>query len=71
MYKTLDELCSDVELATLRCNVDEFARSLGGAYGDGHEAVQRAEQLSAAIQRLEWALARKPPRSRSAAAGQS
>ena len=59
----------DVKLARLRSNVDDFAITLGGEYGENHEAVHRAEQLSAAIQRLEWALARQRPRSRSAVTG--
>ena len=59
----------DVHLAALRADIDDFSRRLGSEYGEGNEVVQRAEQLSAAIQRLEWALARQRPRSRSASAG--
>ena len=58
-------------LAILRGDIDEFTRTLSVEYGEDNEAAQRAEQLSAAIQRLEWALARQRPRSRTAMAGGS
>jgi hypothetical protein len=56
-------------LAALRVNIDDLTQVLGHEYGGDNEAVQRAEQLSAAIQRLEWALARQGLRSRSATVG--
>jgi ribosome-associated translation inhibitor RaiA len=59
MFRTLDALPSgalDAQLATLRTNIDDLTRSLDDEYGANNEAVHRAEQLSAAIQRLEWRL---------------
>jgi len=47
------------ELAHLRGDIDGLAARFSNEYGGGNEAVQRAEQLAAAIQRLEWALARQ------------
>ncbi len=47
------------ELAHLRRDIDGLAARFSSEYGGSNEAVQRAEQLAAAIQRLEWALARQ------------
>ena len=57
------------ELAELRSDVAGLAHRFGSEYGGGTEPAQRAEQLVAAIQRLEWALARQQSRCMSAAAG--
>lgn len=56
------------ELADLRRDVDGLAARFGSEYGESNEAAQRAEQLAAAVQRLEWALARQQLRTMSAAA---
>jgi hypothetical protein len=73
MLKRLNEPLSpvllDIQLAQLRASIDALTRDLSAKHGENNEPVQRAEQLSAAIQRLEWALARQQPRTRSAAAG--
>lgn len=58
-----------MQLAALRANIDELAQKLGDQYRGTDEPMNRAEQLSAAIQRLEWALERHRVRSRSAAVG--
>ena len=58
----------DTQLAMLRADVDQLARCLGHEYGEDNEAASRAEQLSGAIQRLEWALQRQGARRRPAAA---
>ena len=58
----------DVQLAALRADIDELARSFSDEYDEDSEPVQRAEQLSAAIQRLEWALERQRHRRRFATA---
>ena len=55
------------ELADLRLDVDGLAARFSKDYGCGNEAAQRAEQLSAAIQRLEWALSRQQLRRMAAA----
>jgi hypothetical protein len=56
-----------VELTRLRTDFDSLAiRPDAEADTD---IVNRAEQVSAAIQRLEWALERQLPRSRSASSG--
>ncbi|HEX5228485.1 MAG TPA: hypothetical protein VFW44_12275 [Bryobacteraceae bacterium] len=47
------------ELAALRSEFDRLTYRFTLAWGGENEAAQRAEQLSAAIQRLEWALARQ------------
>jgi hypothetical protein len=47
------------DLASLRVGVDRLAAKLCSEGGESDEASQRAEQLSAAIQRLEWALERR------------
>lgn len=47
------------ELAELRAEVDRLTFRFTLAYGGDNEAAQRAEQLAASIQRLEWALARQ------------
>ena len=57
------------ELGTLRAGVDELRASLSGKYGPSHEIVQRTEGLSAAIQRLEWAISRQQLRGMSATSG--
>jgi chromosome segregation ATPase len=57
------------ELAELRGDVDGLAARFNNEYGGGNEAAQRAEQLAAAIQRLEWALARQHLRRLSAVSG--
>jgi hypothetical protein len=59
----------DAQLAALRINIDDLTQILGDEYGGDNEAAHRAEQLSAAIQRLEWALARHELRSRCSTAG--
>jgi hypothetical protein len=56
------------ELANLRGDVDGLAARFTNEYGGGNETAQRAEQLGAAIQRLEWALSRQQSRKLSAAA---
>lgn len=56
------------DLADLRGDMDGLALRFRLEYGGSNEAVQRAEQLAGAIQRLEWALARQMPRGLSAAA---
>lgn len=57
------------ELAQLRGDVDGLAARFSSEYGGSNEAVQRAEQLAAAIQRLEWALSRQQVRKMTAAVG--
>jgi hypothetical protein len=57
------------ELAALRGDVGGLATRFSNEYGVSNEAAQRAEQVAAAIQRLEWALARQHMRSLSAASG--
>ena len=52
----------NVQLTMLRAHIDELARSLANDYGESDETTLRAEQLSAAIQRLEWALQRQKTR---------
>lgn len=44
------------ELAALRNGIDGLTARLREKHGDGDQAALRAEQVSAAIQRLEWAL---------------
>jgi hypothetical protein len=48
-----------LELANLRRDVDWLAVRFADEYGNQDEAAQRAEQLAAAILRLEWALSRR------------
>jgi len=56
-----------IELTRLRTDFDGLAtRPDAGAVAD---VVNRVEQVSAAIQGLEWALERQSPRSRSARSG--
>jgi hypothetical protein len=55
------------ELADLRGDVDGLAARFTNEYGRANETTQRAEQLGAAIQRLEWALSRQQSRKLSAA----
>lgn len=50
------------ELASLRSEVDGLAASLKKDHGEEAEVTVRAEELSAAIQRLEWAVLRWQPR---------
>ena len=57
------------ELSTLRASVDELGAEFNGRYGSSDEVAQRTEALSAAIQRLEWAVSRHESRRMSAAAG--
>jgi hypothetical protein len=57
------------ELATLRASVDELGAAFVDKYGQSDEVVQRTEALSAAIQRLEWAISRQQLRRMSAASG--
>jgi hypothetical protein len=57
------------QLAGLRGEADGLAARFTNEYGAGDEATQRAEQLGAAIQRLEWALSRQQSRKMSAASG--
>lgn len=59
------ELSSD--LALLRARFDEFAAK--SQLEREIEVTERAQQVSAAIQRLEWAIARQRPRSRAASSG--
>jgi hypothetical protein len=47
------------ELADLRSDVDYLTVRFTREYGGNNEASERAQQLAAAIQRLEWALARQ------------
>ena len=56
------------ELATLRGDIDGLTVRFSNEYGVSNEPAQRAEQLAAAIQRLEWALARQHMRKMSAVA---
>lgn len=55
------------ELARVRSDVDGLAARFASEYGNYSEAVERAEQLSAAIQRLEWAISRLQLRKMAAA----
>ncbi len=59
------------ELAALRADLDALAGRLSGRYGEESAAAARAEQASASVQRLEWALAKPQARRKStyAAAG--
>jgi hypothetical protein len=57
------------ELADLRGDVDGLTARFTNEYGGGNETAQRAEQLGAAIQRLEWALSRQQLRKMSGASG--
>jgi hypothetical protein len=57
------------ELGTLRASVDELGPAFSDKYGPGNEVVQRTEELSAAIQRLERAISRQQLRTMSAASG--
>ncbi len=54
------------ELAALRAELNTLAVRLGDHYGAESHAALRAEQASAAVQRLEWALA-KPQATRKSA----
>lgn len=60
-------VCSDANrplteiLAALRSEMDELTIRLAREHGRGSEATLRAEQISNAIQRLEWALNREEP----------
>jgi hypothetical protein len=56
-----------MQLAELRGRVDGLAARFNEEYGGSNEAAQRAEQLAAAIQRLEWALGRQQSRKASEA----
>lgn len=47
------------ELAALRNRVDLLAARFRDRYRDDPEVIERTEQVSAAIQRLEWALSRR------------
>ena len=47
------------ELAELRSDVDYLSVRFTREFGGSNEASQRAQELAAAIQRLEWALARR------------
>lgn len=49
------------ELARLRVDVDGLAANLKKDRGEDAEVTIRAEELSAAIQRLEWAILRWQP----------
>jgi hypothetical protein len=57
------------ELGTLRASVDALGVAFSGQYGQSDEVVQRTEALSAAIQRLEWAISRQQLRRMSARSG--
>lgn len=48
-------------LATLRSEMDGLTIRLAREHGRSSEATLRAEQISNAIQRLEWALDREEP----------
>jgi len=68
-YSRLHWSVLSTELADLRGDVDGLTARFTDEYGGSNEAAQRAEQLAAAIQRLEWALARQRLRKMSVAAG--
>jgi len=55
----LDSSTLIAELASLRSGIDGLTITLRDKHGVDNEAALRAEQVSAAIQRLEWALAPK------------
>ena len=55
----IDKSALSKELATLRGDVDGLAASLKREQGETAEVTVRAEELSAAIQRLEWAISRR------------
>ncbi len=55
------------ELAAIRNYIDGLTATLREEHGDDDQAALRAEQVSGAIQRLEWALCRK--RSKRASSG--
>ena len=55
-------------LTGLRSQFVEVAVELGERYGPNSDACLRAEQVAAALQRLEWALARPSRRPVSKAA---
>ena len=54
----IDSVALAKELASLRGDVDGLAAGLKRDQGETAELTVRAEELSAAIQRLEWALCR-------------
>ena len=56
-----------VELTRLRTDFDNLATRPDAVAGT--DVVNRAEQVSAAIQRLQWALKTRLPRCRSASSG--
>ena len=57
----IDQSALAQELANLRVDVDGLAQSLKTDQGETAEVTIRAEELSAAIQRLEWAVTRIRP----------
>ena len=57
----IDRSALATELASLRSDVDGLAQSLKLDQGEAAEVTVRAEELSAAIQRLEWAITRTRP----------
>ena len=58
-----------VELRELRTHIDGLAVKFSKEYGSNSETVERAEELSVAIQRLERALLQEHLQKISAAAG--
>jgi hypothetical protein len=58
-----------VELRELRAHVDGLAVRFSKEYGSNSEALERAEELSVAIQRLERALLQQQLQRISAASG--
>lgn len=57
------------ELGTLRASVDALGVAFRDQYVQSDDVVQRTEALSAAIQRLEWAISRQQLRRMSATSG--
>jgi hypothetical protein len=59
------------ELATWRASIDSLATDFREMYGENDQVIDRTEQVAAAIQRLERALARRQLRSICACQGAS
>ncbi len=58
MFALMDPIALTAELAALRSSLDLLAARFRDRYRSDPEVAERTEQVSAAIQRLEWALAR-------------
>lgn len=69
MFALLDPIALAGELSALRTSLDSLAGRFRDRYRTDPEVAERTEQISAAIQRLEWALARHQRASMCAGSG--